>query len=374
MKFVVSLLAVVLVNVLVAGPAAAQGPARPDPRIGPAVRPLPLNLRADATVVTYDADTGERIVIRQGSNIVECQPEDPESGFTRCYNKVLAPRNDLAAKLRAEGKTPEEIQAAITAAVEAGDIPEPPTGTMSYRIYNRDDRIRYLWVMRVPGATEESIGVSTTSQRDNALAGRGFPWLMRAGTPAAHVMMPINNTLYSNKSVEQKIAEAVLPLPADLQADATVYTYDPDTGERIVLRQGTNQVECQPPNPATENTICQNVSGATQRDMSAKLRAEGKSGQEIQAAVAAAREAGTIPERAFGEMMYLLRHNDRQIKLLWVMLTPGATPESIGVSTESQRNNALKGEGRPWLMRAGTPGAHIMIPINGTPLSSGYTP
>ncbi len=70
-------------------------------------------------------------------------------------------------------------------------------------------------------------------------------------------------------------------------------------------------------------------------------------------------------------MGYALRHDDRRIKLLWVMMVPGATSESIGASTESQRNNALKGEGRPWLMLAGTPNAHIMIPINGTPLSSG---
>jgi hypothetical protein len=335
---------------------------------------LPINLRADATVVTYDETTGERIVIRQGSNIVECQPEDAASGFTRCYNKVLAPRNDLTAKLRAEGKSGEEIRAAIAAAVAAGNIAEPPTGTMSYRIYNRDDRIRYLWVMRVPGATEESSGISTASQRDNALAGRGFPWLMAEGTPAAHVMMPINNTLYSNKTTEQKIAEAVAPLPADLQADATVYTYDPDTGDRITLRQGSNQVECQPPNPASEQTICQSTRGASGRDLSAKLRAEGRSGQEVQAAMAAARERGEVAAPGFGEMMYLVRHNDRQIKLLWVMITPGATPESIGVSTESQRNNALAGQGRPWLMRPGTPGAHIMIPINNTPLSSGYTP
>tara|TARA_B100002049_G_scaffold44478_1_gene30783 strand:- start:235 stop:402 length:168 start_codon:yes stop_codon:yes gene_type:complete len=53
------------------------------------------------------------------------------------------------------------------------------------------------------------------------------------------------------------------------------------------------------------------------------------------------------------------------------MRVPGATSEAVGVSTVSQRDNALKGQGQPWLMRAGTPGAHIMIPINNTPLSSG---
>jgi len=41
-----------------------------------------------------------------------------------------------------------------------------------------------------------------------------------------------------------------------------------------------------------------------------------------------------------------------------------ATPESIGVSTVSQRDAALKGQGLPWLMLAGTAGAHVMIPIN----------
>ncbi len=65
-------------------------------------------------------------------NLVECQQEDPETEFARCYNTVLVPRNDLTAKLRAEGKSGEEIQAAIAAAIEAGDIPETPSGTMSY--------------------------------------------------------------------------------------------------------------------------------------------------------------------------------------------------------------------------------------------------
>ena len=49
------------------------------------------------------------------------------------------------------------------------------------------------------------------------------------------------------QSTAQQIADAVLPLPENLKAGATVVTHDPDTGERIVLRQGSNQVECNPP-------------------------------------------------------------------------------------------------------------------------------
>ena len=109
MKSVVSLLAVVLASAVLVGTAGAQDQSV-DQEVANAVLPLPEDLKADATVVTYEPDTGIRKVLRQGTNIVECQPEDPETEFTRCYNKILAPRNDLTAKLRAEGKSPEEIQ------------------------------------------------------------------------------------------------------------------------------------------------------------------------------------------------------------------------------------------------------------------------
>ncbi len=44
---------------------------------------------------------------------------------------------------------------------------------MSYRLYGKKDRIQLLWVMSVPNATPESIGVSDGSQRDDALKGDG---------------------------------------------------------------------------------------------------------------------------------------------------------------------------------------------------------
>ena len=46
---------------------------------------------------------------------------------------------------------------------------------------------------------------------------------------------------------DDRIAQAVTPLPEDLRAEATVYEYN-DAGERVVLREGSNHVECQPKN------------------------------------------------------------------------------------------------------------------------------
>jgi hypothetical protein len=79
---------------------------------------------------------------------------------------------------------------------------------------------------------------------------------------------------------------------------------------------------------------------------------------------------GTLKPAPFGAISYRYSDDPQRIKLLWVISVPNATPESLGVSTTSQRDAALAGHGMPWMMLPGTPGAHIMIPINGTPISS----
>ena len=168
-----------------------------DARVAEALKPLPEDLKAGATVVAYDAASGARQVLRQGTNQIECQPK-AEDGFVRCYNKILAPRRDLEAKLHAQKKSDAEVAAAVAEGQKAGTIPRPQFGTMSYRYSDDPKRIKLLWVMSVPNATPESLGVSTTSQRDAALKGAGQPWMMLPGTPGAHIMIPINALPLSN--------------------------------------------------------------------------------------------------------------------------------------------------------------------------------
>lgn len=180
--------AVLLAVTFLAGTAPAQSV---EDQIADAVRPLPEDLKAGATVYVYDA-SGDRKILRKGTNAVECQPRNPADGFTRCSPTATADRRDFQAKLAAQKKSPEEIRKAMAAATEAGTIKPVPYGSMSYRFSSDEGRIKVLWVMSVPGATPESIGVSTVSQRDAALKGHGLPWLMLPGTPGAHVMIPIN--------------------------------------------------------------------------------------------------------------------------------------------------------------------------------------
>ena len=343
----------------------AAQPASVEQQIADATRILPQELRAGATVVTYDAATGARKVLRQGTNFIECQPKMAD-GFERCYHKSFAPRRDFEAKLRAQKKSDEDIQKAVAAAIKDEALPQPPKAMMSYRGFDKTDRIQNLWVMSMPNATPESVGVSTVSQRDAALAGHGLPWMMLPGTPGAHIMIPINPPVKSSTVTDvapDELSQATLPLPDDLRAEASVYKYDPKTGERVWLRKGTNFAECMTRGD-DGFTWCYNRATAARRDFSAKLRAQGKSDKEIQDAVAAATRDGTLKPAPFGTMSYRLYGKKDRIQLLWVLSVPGATPETIGVSEGSQRDEAIGGDGRPWLMLSGTPGAHVMIPIN----------
>jgi hypothetical protein len=346
-------------------------------KIKQAVSPLPDDLKAEAGVYDYD-DAGNRLTLREAGNHVECKPRD-DNGFTMCWPTSTAARRDYNAKLTAEGLSGGELQEAMSKAESEGKIKPYPPGTMLYRAYDNDDRIQLLWVVLLPESASDQLGMSTLSQRDNALAGRGLPWMMAEGTSGAHLMIPINGTDLSNKwqavpSLDTKgmndpIEHAILPLPEELRPYAAVIDYDED-GNRKVLRPGRNAIECQVRNETTGFTRCYHRSQGPVADMQAKLFAEGKSMQEVGAAVNEARASGELPEAPLGSMAYRLYEEDDRLKLLWVMRLPNVMAADIGMPTGSQRDASLEGRGLPWMMREGTPSAHLMIPINGTELSN----
>ena len=358
---------------------AAAGAQTVEEKIAQAITPLPDDLKAEATVYEYD-DDGNRVVLREGTNQVDCQPRD-ERGFTICFPRAMRESRDYNAKLVAQGLEGEELQAAMRAAEAAGEIPPNKPGSLLYRLYEEGDRIQLLWVVLLPGMTAEEQAMSLESQRDPSLAGHGRPWMMREGTPGAHLMIPINGTALSNqgekldpldtKALYEKdpVAHAVLPLPADLRDGAQVITYNED-GSRKVLREGSNMMECVTRDENTGFTRCYHKSLGAQADYRAQLSAQGMSFQEVSAAMVEARANGEIPETPYGSLMYRMYEEDDRLKLLWVLFLPNATSEELGMSTASQRDPSLEGRGLPWMMREGTPSAHLMIPINGTELSN----
>jgi hypothetical protein len=163
-------------------PALAQSK---DELIAQAVSAAPEELRAGATVVNYDAK-GDPVVLRQGTNGIVCTPNQNKDNYSvNCYAQVLRAQHDLQAKDKAEGKDPKATAADVQAAMASGQLPKAPLGTAMYSLSGKTQAsARGMWIVLVPGMTAEQTGLPTKP------TAAGTPWLMRAGTPGAHIHMP----------------------------------------------------------------------------------------------------------------------------------------------------------------------------------------
>jgi hypothetical protein len=162
---------------------------------------------------------------------------------------------------------------------------------------------------------------------------------------------------------EVQIAGAVMAAPAELRDGAAVLGFDAQ-GKRVLLREGKNDLICLAADPAktTFEVDCyhkdlepfmargrelteQKVPNAKRAEIRAKEVEEGK--------LKLPKEPRTLYVLT-GASFDPAAGKVEKAYLRYVIYTPFATAESTGLSTKST-------EGAPWLMGAGTAGAHIMI-------------
>ena len=156
---------------------------------------------------------------------------------------------------------------------------------------------------------------------------------------------------------EAEITQAVSPLPEMLRAGATVISYDAK-GMPIVLRQGTNNIICNPNAAGGEgfSVNCYEKAMKAQNDLQHKLRAEGKDQKAVQAAMAEARASGKLPTVPMGTASYSrFGKTEAETRVTWRIALPGATSVSTGLPDKKGA------DGDPWLQAAGTPNAHVHI-------------
>ena len=182
--------------------AVAQTPAPTIPsaedQIAATVQAAPEEMRAGAAVLGYGAD-GKLTELRKGTNELICLADDPkDTRFSAaCYHKDLEPFMARGRELTAQGVTGGNRNAEYRwKEVKEGKLKMPREPRMLYVLSGKgydaatkkvtDGVVR--WVIYVPFATAESLGMSTVSKR-------GEPWLMDAGTAGAHIMItpPLKN-------------------------------------------------------------------------------------------------------------------------------------------------------------------------------------
>lgn len=167
-------------------------------QIAATVQAAPEEMRAGAAVLGYNAE-GKLVELRKGANELVCLADDPKDNrfSAACYHKDLEPYMARGRELAAQGVTGGDRNAQYRwKEIKEGKLKFPKEPRMLYVLSGKgydaatgkviDGSVR--WVIYVPNATAESLGLSTKSKR-------GEPWLMDAGTLGAHIMItpPLKN-------------------------------------------------------------------------------------------------------------------------------------------------------------------------------------
>ncbi|MFN0087490.1 MAG: hypothetical protein ACKVX9_19020 [Blastocatellia bacterium] len=165
-------------------------------------------------------------------------------------------------------------------------------------------------------------------------------------------------------SAEEQIAATILAAPEERRAGAGVLGYDAQ-GKIVTLRKGENELICLADKPGDDrfNAACYHKDLEPFMARGRELDAQGiKGGERNEKYRWKEIKEGKLAMPKEPRMLYVLSGKGYDAatgkvvngSVRWVIYVPFATAESTGLSTKSKR-------GEPWLMDAGTPGAHIMI-------------
>ena len=163
--------------------------ANPEEQIAQALVAAPEDKAEEARILGYTTD-GSVVELRPGSNDFMCLASNParENFSSSCYHASLEPYFARGRELDVEGASREERYRIRYEEMEAGTLPKPVMSAAQYifdgswdpESNTAEGQVR--WVIYVPGATEETTGLSAMPQE-------GGPWIMFPGTPGAHIMI-----------------------------------------------------------------------------------------------------------------------------------------------------------------------------------------
>jgi hypothetical protein len=162
---------------------------------------------------------------------------------------------------------------------------------------------------------------------------------------------------------EVQIAGAILAAPEELRGGAAVLGYK-EEGKLVQIREGKNALICLASDPSKTafNVACYHKDLEPFMARGRELLAQKITGAKRNEIRFKEVEDGKLPMSKEPRTLYVLTGTSYDAAtgkvqnpyLRWVIYVPFATPESTGLSTKGS-------DSAPWLMGAGTAGAHIMI-------------
>jgi hypothetical protein len=191
-------------------------------------------------------------------------------------------------------------------------------------------------------------------------------WLIGLGISAAPLGAQATSASVVVPPAAEQIAAAVLPLPAQFRADATVLGYRAGSPRLVTLRDAKGAFVCLASDPAADgfHVACYHRSLEPFMARGRVLRAAGVKDDRVDSTRFAEVRAGTLAMPSHPAALYQLfgprgAYDSKsgtapQARSLFVVYLPGATAASTGLSTQPAPD-------APWLMLPGTPKAHIMF-------------
>lgn len=177
---------ILIAGLLLAGPQTVEVKSAQQ-QIHESLRALPEAFRAGATVVGYDA-SGKRVTLKKGTNDMTCWADDPRPDvdwgnpyYVVCFPDSLKPLFLRIRELK-DGKVSNGSEI-LTREISEGKIPMPEIAVRYTLRGERYVEALSLTVIHLPNQEAGGTGFSTEIDHFR-------PWLMLAGTPLAHIMVP----------------------------------------------------------------------------------------------------------------------------------------------------------------------------------------
>jgi hypothetical protein len=164
----------------------------------------------------------------------------------------------------------------------------------------------------------------------------------------------------------QQIAAAVLPLPAEFRADASVLGHRAGSRELVTLRKGVGAFTCLANDPAGTrfHVACYHKSLEPFMARGRALRASGVKDDQVDSVRFREIRKGTLVMPRQPAALYSLTGAAGSYDVA-TNTASGARPLAViyisGATTASTGLTATPTQGAPWIMYPGTPKAHIML-------------
>jgi hypothetical protein len=193
---ILSTLLIVLLPAIVGGeePPTPRPTPAPEVQIAGAVAAAPTDQSEDATVLGF-GEGADLVTLREGTGDLICLADNPSDDrfHSACYHKGMEPFMARGRALKAEGVKSSDRHRIRHEEIDAGKLKMAEGATSIFTVsgtgFNAEsgevEGAKRMFVVYLPNATAESTGLPTGPDPKHP----SMPWIMRMGTPSAHLMI-----------------------------------------------------------------------------------------------------------------------------------------------------------------------------------------